>query len=357
MALFVVNEDETGFENAIDNAINIANEVAKKYKDFWLISSKIKLFEDIEILLSDLNDYRREDDEEKNNSDSIIDGIGDRDRRMNKLSDNAPSLDFNINESDRKLIIASTNIKKVKINFYRMNTEILFSNSPFFKDSNDNNNNNDNGNKSAFAYISPNISNNIEIKSDGEDSQNDLTEFLIPKDLKNENLFIEIISSTLNICSPFYDNELNILIKESYGQLKVLVESKKNKNKLIPLPKAYVKVYSQTNYGENEFYKDGYTDIRGKFDYASISTDQLNKTKKFAIFVDISYSIYLIHFPLILMHLLLFNFFDYKINFNLPVYFLNYLFLTILISFFVYKFIEIPLRKKIRKKFLKNEIW
>ena len=75
------------------------------------------------------------------------------------------------------------------------------------------------------------------------------------------------------------------MIKESYGQLKVLGPSPKNKNKLIPLQKAYVKVYSQTNYGENEFYKDGYTDIRGKFDYVSISTDQLNKTKRFSIFI------------------------------------------------------------------------
>ena len=33
-------------------------------------------------------------------------------------------------------------------------------------------------------------------------------------------------------------------------------------------------------------YKDGYTDISGKFDYASISTDQLNRTTKFAIFVE-----------------------------------------------------------------------
>ena len=65
-----------------------------------------------------------------------------------------------------------------------------------------------------------------------------------------------------------------------------MVPSKKNKNKLIPMPKAYVKVYSKTNYGDDEFYKDGYTDIRGKFDYASISTDQLNKTVKFSIFVQ-----------------------------------------------------------------------
>merc|ERR1712228_607745 len=77
-----------------------------------------------------------------------------------------------------------------------------------------------------------------------------------------------------------------IRIQESYGRLKVSVPSKKNGKMKVPLQRAYVKVYSQTHGGANEFYKDGYTDIRGAFDYASISTDQLSKTKRFAIFVQ-----------------------------------------------------------------------
>jgi len=33
------------------------------------------------------------------------------------------------------------------------------------------------------------------------------------------------------------------------------------------------------------FYKDGYTDLRGLFDYASVSTDDLDRVEKFAILV------------------------------------------------------------------------
>ncbi len=36
---------------------------------------------------------------------------------------------------------------------------------------------------------------------------------------------------------------------------------------------------------KNEFYKDGYTDIRGGFDYVSVSSGQLKDTKKFAILI------------------------------------------------------------------------
>jgi hypothetical protein len=39
--------------------------------------------------------------------------------------------------------------------------------------------------------------------------------------------------------------------------------------------KAYVKVYARLRNGEIRFFKDGYTDLRGKFDYASLnSTEQ-----------------------------------------------------------------------------------
>eukprot|EP01083_Nonionella_stella_P234456 825318_1 len=255
MALFVDDNDN---EKGIENAINVAQIIKKKYENNnSLISSKKKLFEDIQTLLDDLDEYKREDDDDMK---LIVDGHGDRDRKMKKLADNTPSLDFEINKAERKLIITSANINRVSVNFYTMNTEILFSNSPFFKDENKNNN----SNKSAFAYIAPNNSITQDItkeKKKQDDNQSQKTEIAIPDELKNTNLFIQVISSTVNISKPFYDHELSVLVQEQYGQLKVLVPSGKNKNKLVPLKKAYVKVYALVNQ-KPKFHKDGYTDRR-----------------------------------------------------------------------------------------------
>ena len=53
-----------------------------------------------------------------------------------------------------------------------------------------------------------------------------------------------------------------------------------------PLVGAYVKVYAKDASGhEIQFHKDGYTDLRGAFDYASISTDSDFKPAEFAILV------------------------------------------------------------------------
>ena len=51
------------------------------------------------------------------------------------------------------------------------------------------------------------------------------------------------------------------------------------------LPKVYVKAYARFKDGNVGFYKDGYTDIRGKFDYASLSTSDLDNVDRFAILV------------------------------------------------------------------------
>ncbi|MBS0203885.1 MAG: hypothetical protein JSS49_13350, partial [Planctomycetes bacterium] len=37
--------------------------------------------------------------------------------------------------------------------------------------------------------------------------------------------------------------------------------------------------------GQAKFYKDGYTDLRGRFDYASISTNDLDQTTRFSILI------------------------------------------------------------------------
>jgi hypothetical protein len=54
-----------------------------------------------------------------------------------------------------------------------------------------------------------------------------------------------------------------------------------------PLPKVYVKVFSmQKSTRKPKFFRDGYTDIRGKFEYAQNSGDQLKDVDNFAILVS-----------------------------------------------------------------------
>ena len=77
--------------------------------------------------------------------------------------------------------------------------------------------------------------------------------------------------------------------------------------------------------------------------------------EKFSFFGDISYSIYLIHFPIILIILLASNSLNLILDFNSPLIFLAYLTITFLISFFSYNYVEIPLKKTMRKKFLIND--
>ncbi|KAG0198929.1 hypothetical protein BGX33_011995, partial [Mortierella sp. NVP41] len=63
-----------------------------------------------------------------------------------------------------------------------------------------------------------------------------------------------------------------------------------------PIRGGYVKVYAEMkNYGETKFWKDGYTDLVGRFAYAQVSTGASASTpggggladvKRFVVFVD-----------------------------------------------------------------------
>ena len=52
-----------------------------------------------------------------------------------------------------------------------------------------------------------------------------------------------------------------------------------------PLPKVYVKVYAKLADGSVKFHKDGYTDLRGRFDYASVNTPEPQPIERFAVLV------------------------------------------------------------------------
>jgi hypothetical protein len=79
---------------------------------------------------------------------------------------------------------------------------------------------------------------------------------------------------------PVFAAEMDVRLTEAYGQVKVT-----NPTGGRPLPKVYVKVYARLANGQVKFHKDGYTDLRGRFDYASVSTPQQQPVERFAVLV------------------------------------------------------------------------
>ena len=73
---------------------------------------------------------------------------------------------------------------------------------------------------------------------------------------------------------------MNVQMIESYGQLKVS-DAKTGKQ----VPRTYCKVYAKLKDGSTRFYKDGYTDLRGRFDYTSLSTNDLDNVQRFSVLV------------------------------------------------------------------------
>ena len=67
---------------------------------------------------------------------------------------------------------------------------------------------------------------------------------------------------------------------ENYGQLRVSHQETRK-----PLPKVYVKAYARMADGSVRFYKDGYTDLRGRFDYTSLNTNELDAVQKCALLI------------------------------------------------------------------------
>ena len=78
----------------------------------------------------------------------------------------------------------------------------------------------------------------------------------------------------------YYANSLSVQLIENYGQLKVThAESGE------PLPRVYVKVFARLGDGSVRFHKDGYTDLRGRYDYASLSGEGSGGVVRYAILV------------------------------------------------------------------------
>ena len=89
-------------------------------------------------------------------------------------------------------------------------------------------------------------------------------------------MLVEIVGAGQTQSQAYYSNALKVKVVENYGQLWVTHDKD-----CAPLPKVYVKVYARMKNGEVKYYKDGYTDLRGCFDYTSLNTNELDFVDKF----------------------------------------------------------------------------
>jgi hypothetical protein len=103
--------------------------------------------------------------------------------------------------------------------------------------------------------------------------------FSIPEEFVSKNLFIEVSTLTKKVFDTYFSTSLKVTISENLGEIKVTDTSLK------PLNKVYVKAFAKMKDGSVKFYKDGYTDLRGKFNYLSLNTDQLKSLSKFSVFI------------------------------------------------------------------------
>ena len=256
----------------------IAKSICNKYKDFPLIHWREK-FEEIE---DELFEY---EGKEKVSMNKISTESEDKKALTKELREKEPKLSFSVDSKEGKIYLIHSNVSEINIKFYFIDLETMFTRDPKIseimnKDKNKDNNSNKNMMES-FGFVQANYSETIKIPQEKVNKHDNSTMYEIPKEYKNKNLFVEITSESIKMFDIYLSSNLHIVITESLGELKVIDSNLK------PIIKAYVKVYVELNdNNEVQFYKDGYTDLNGKFNYLALNTDQLKKSKKFYIFVS-----------------------------------------------------------------------
>lgn len=104
-------------------------------------------------------------------------------------------------------------------------------------------------------------------------------EYIVPKEFQSNNFIIEISSDAKKIFKTYFSNELELNIIEALGEIKIT--DKKSK----PLQKAYVKCFAKLKNGKVIFFKDGFSDLRGKFNYLCNNIISVNEIEMFSVFV------------------------------------------------------------------------
>ena len=183
-----------------------------------------------------------------------------RDQQQSDLAARQPTFELAVDKDG--VILQQQHVAAIELRYFEMDVELLFSRQPFVQ-----------SDVSRFSFIEPGHREHV-----GAPAPEQRVPW--PAQLRGKNVVVEAIGAGLRKARIHYANDLAANVAHQYGQVRVQRASDRT-----PLPATYVKVYARNQNGSVGFYKDGYTDLRGWFDYATLSTDDLDRVDRFAILV------------------------------------------------------------------------
>jgi hypothetical protein len=227
-----------------------ARVISEKYLQYPVVAWRI--------LFLDIHEQLRE-------FDGIEEEKGEETKKKLKKKAIRSEVTLELKLENKDLHVTFKNLDKICIKYYEIDLEILFSRSPFLMQ-----------NTEYFNFVKPNKIENYDVaKSETPDKQI----FTIAEEFEEKNVMVEVTGEGKNAFASYFSTNLKLEISENFGEIKVL------NDKNVPQPKVYVKVFAKLYSNETSFFKDGYTDIRGIFDYLSLNTSNINKVQTFALFV------------------------------------------------------------------------
>ncbi|HSP43506.1 MAG TPA: hypothetical protein VLO11_11590 [Luteolibacter sp.] len=178
----------------------------------------------------------------------------------------APQLDLVAGDGG-KLVIRHRGLERATLKLFSVDLEVLFSKDPFLTG--------DAGGGSEPA-IRPNHLMEVQLPADASE-----TVIELPENLRQGSLLAAADSGSTRLLRVLDSRAIELRLFPETRTLRV-TDAATGK----PLPKTYIKVYVETHDGEVNYHKDGYTDLRGAFDYLSHTGIDVSTIKRVAIFAS-----------------------------------------------------------------------
>ena len=164
--------------------------------------------------------------------------------------------------------VRTKNLGTATVEYFKIDLETMFTEDPFKQ-----------VDMSDFSYVKPHFSQQFEVEQKADTDDYDLTRFEVPEHLRSSNLVIQVSAGAKVNGMSYFPAKMKVFVLEGLGQVKIKQGER-------PLSQVYVKCFARYRGQRNaKFHKDGYTDLRGTFDYASLNLDSVTNIEKFAILV------------------------------------------------------------------------